>query len=406
MEYMKKELLKYIGPGILITVGCIDPGNWATNVTAGAQFGYALLWVVLLATIVLVVLQNNAAHLGLATGLCMSENTNKHLPGYASKPILWSAILASIMTMLAELIGIGIALQMLFNLPIIIGSFLGALAVLFFLFSNNYTKIEKIIISFVSIIGFSLLIQLIIVNPNWTSIIENTVTVTIPPSSGIIILGIIGAVVMPHNIFLHSEVIQNKNYDYHDEENLKKFYWYRKIDTIIAMTLGLIINMSIIIIAAHVFNFNGVEFTSFSNMGVFFDATLGQIGYYLFAIAFLFAGIAAAITCGMASGSIYAGMKNQGYDIKNKPTKIGIILTLVISMILICLTNDVMNALLLSQAFLCLQLPITLFLLLYLTSSKKIMGKFVNDLAYKLIMWFLGVIILLIDIYLVIMIFS
>ena len=149
------EIFKYIGPGLLVTVGFIDPGNWASNLAAGADYGYALLWMVTLSTIMLIVLQHNVAHLGIATGLCLSEATTAYLPAKASKAILGSAMLASISTSLAEILGGAIALQMLFGVPMRIGSLLVLIFVLIMLFTNSYRLIEKWIIAFVSIIGLS-----------------------------------------------------------------------------------------------------------------------------------------------------------------------------------------------------------------------------------------------------------
>lgn len=115
------DILRHIGPGLLVTVGFIDPGNWASNFAAGSQFGYALLWVVTLSTIMLIVLQHNVAHLGIVTGLCLSEATTRYLPQWVSRPVLWSAMGASVSTSLAEILGAAIALQMLFGLPLIVG---------------------------------------------------------------------------------------------------------------------------------------------------------------------------------------------------------------------------------------------------------------------------------------------
>ncbi len=128
------DLIKYIGPGLLVTVGFIDPGNWASNFAAGSQFGYALLWVVTLSTIMLIILQHNVAHLGIVTGLCLSEATNKYLPHNTSRFVLWSALGASISTSLAEILGGAIAINMLFDVPIKIGAILITVFVLIMMF--------------------------------------------------------------------------------------------------------------------------------------------------------------------------------------------------------------------------------------------------------------------------------
>ena len=157
------DFLKYIGPGLLVTVGFIDPGNWASNFAAGSMFGYTLLWVVTLSTLMLILLQHNVAHLGIATGLCLSEAAYKYLPKWLSVPILGSAVLASISTSLAEILGGAIALQMLFDVPIPAGALLTAAFVTVMLFTNSYRRVEKGIIAFVSLIGFSFLYELFLI---------------------------------------------------------------------------------------------------------------------------------------------------------------------------------------------------------------------------------------------------
>lgn len=157
------EIFKYIGPGLLVTVGFIDPGNWASNLAAGAQYGYTLLWMVTLSTVMLIVLQHNVAHLGIATGLCLSEAASAYLKPAWSRPLLGSAVLASISTSLAEILGGAIALQMLFGVPVRIGALLVLVFVVVMLFTNSYRLIEKWIIAFVSIIGLSFIYELSLV---------------------------------------------------------------------------------------------------------------------------------------------------------------------------------------------------------------------------------------------------
>jgi manganese transport protein len=148
-----RELLLHVGPGLLVTVGFVDPGNWASNLAAGAEYGYLLLWMVTLSTIMLILLQHNVAHLGIATGLCLAEAATAHLPRRASWTLLALAMGASIATSLAELLGAAIALNMLFGIPLKLGAVLTLAFVLWMLFSSGYRRIERWIITFVSIIG-------------------------------------------------------------------------------------------------------------------------------------------------------------------------------------------------------------------------------------------------------------
>ena len=161
------DIFKYIGPGLLVTVGFIDPGNWASNFAAGSDYGYALLWVVTLSTVMLIVLQHNVAHLGIVTGLCLSEAANKYTPKWIARPILGCAVLASISTSLAEILGGAIALEMLFGIPIIVGAILTTVFVLILLFTNSYKRIERGIIAFDSEIGLSFLYELFLVDVDW-----------------------------------------------------------------------------------------------------------------------------------------------------------------------------------------------------------------------------------------------
>ena len=147
------DIFRYIGPGLLVTVGFIDPGNWASNFAAGSEFGYALLWVVTLSTVMLIALQHNVAHLGIVSGLCLSEAAVKYAPRWVGKPIIVTAMMASISTSLAEILGGAIALQMLFDIPIVMGSIIMVVAVLVMIFTNSYKKTERAIIGFVSVIG-------------------------------------------------------------------------------------------------------------------------------------------------------------------------------------------------------------------------------------------------------------
>ena len=210
-RYGGLDIFKFIGPGLLVTVGFIDPGNWASNLAAGATYGYSLLWMVTLSTIMLILLQHNVAHLGIATGLCLSEAAAIHIKPRFSKILISSAMLASISTSLAEILGGAIALKMLFDIPIRAGAILVTIFVAIMLYTNSYRIIEKWIIAFVSVIGLSFLYELSLVNIDWDSAVTGWVTPSFPEGSMIVIMSVLGAVVMPHNLFLHSEIIQAGN---------------------------------------------------------------------------------------------------------------------------------------------------------------------------------------------------
>ena len=247
------DVFKYIGPGLLVTVGFIDPGNWASNFAAGSEFGYALLWVVTLSTVMLIILQHNVAHLGIVTGLCLSEAATKYTPAWVSRPILATAVLASISTSLAEILGGAIALQMLFGVPIPWGAVLTTAFVLLMLFTNSYKKIERAIIAFVSIIGLSFIYELFLVKVDWPLAAASWVTPSLPQGSMLIVMSVLGAVVMPHNLFLHSEVIQSHEYNKRDDASIRRVLKYELFDTLFSMLVGWAINSAMILLAASTF---------------------------------------------------------------------------------------------------------------------------------------------------------
>ena len=250
---MALDFLKYIGPGFLVTIGFIDPGNWAANISAGSRFGYSLLWVVTLSTLFLIVLQHNAAHLGIVTGLCLSESATAHTRPWVSKFVLSSAMLAAVSTALAEILGAALALNMLFRLPIKIGAILSLGFILWMLFTNSYRKLEKWIIGFVSLIGISFIIELTFVHVNWPEAVSGIFIPTFPNGSMAIIMSVLGAVVMPHNLFLHSEIIQSRQWNLKDEVVRVKQLKFEFADTIFSMLVGWAINCAIILIAATTF---------------------------------------------------------------------------------------------------------------------------------------------------------
>ena len=392
------EILKYLGPGLLVTVGFIDPGNWASNLGAGAQFGYTLLWMVTLSTIMLILLQHNVAHLGIATGLCLSEATTKYVrPGY-SKTVLITAIIASISTSLAEILGGAIALQMLFDIPIRAGAILVVVFVLIMLFTNGYQMIEKWIIAFVSVIGLSFLYELSLVNIDWNTAIQSWVTPSFPKGSMVIIMSVLGAVVMPHNLFLHSEIIQSRQWNLQDEKTIKKRLSYEFLDTLISMMIGWAINSAMILLAAATFYKVGTIVTELQQSQNLLTPLLGIHAGVVFAVALLFSGVASTITSGMAAGSIFSGMFSEPYDIKDNHSRLGITISFIVALLLIFVISNPYKGLIYSQMLLSIQLPITIFVQVWLTSSEKVMGKYKNSKRHAFALYLVGAIVTMLNI--------
>ena len=395
------EIFKYIGPGLLVTVGFIDPGNWASNLAAGAEFGYSLLWMVTLSTM-LIVLQHNVAHLGIASGLCLSEAASEYLKPRYAKGILYSAMLASISTSLAEILGGAIALQMLFNIPIRAGSILVLIFVVIMLFTNTYRVIEKWIIAFVSIIGLSFIYELSLVEIDWNTALPAWVTPAFPEGSMVVIMSVLGAVVMPHNLFLHSEVIQSRQWNIQDDKIIKKQLRYEYADTILSMVIGWAINSAMILLAAAAFFGTGTPVTELEQANSLLAPLLGNNASVIFAVALLFAGISSTITSGMAAGSIFAGIYKEPYDIKDSHSRIGVLTSLIIAFALIMVVSNPFQGLIYSQMALSVQLPITIFTQVYLTSSSKVMGKYKNSTYTKWLLYVIGGIVTLLSVMLLI----
>ena len=320
-KHQVSEVFKFIGPGIIVTVGFIDPGNWAANLAAGASYGYELLWVVTLSTIMLILLQHNVAHLGIVRGQCLSECAYEFLPSYVSRFVLSTAGIAAAATALAEFIGAAIALKMLFGIPLLIGSVLTAVICTVMLITNSYRKLERIIAGFVSLIALAYLVEVNMVNVDW---------------------------------------------------------------------------------AAAVFFTHGIEVTELEQAEELLRPLIGPAAGTIFAIALLFAGFASSATAGMAGASIFAGMFGESYDMKDFHTRLGLALTYIPALLLIVFVTDSFQALLISQMFLSLQLPITIFLQLYMTSSRKVMGQYANHKYTNVLLWGIGIVVTVMNIYLLI----
>lgn len=396
------DLLKYIGPGLLVTVGFIDPGNWATNLAAGSEFGYALLWVVTFSSIMLIIIQHNVAHLGIVTGLCLSEATNKYMPRILSRPILISAMLASISTTLAEVLGGAIALRVLFGMPIKTGAIIVTIACLGMLLTNTYNKIERWIIMFVSIIGLSFLYELTLVDIQWETAITGWIKPTFPENSILIIMSVLGAVVMPHNLFLHSEVIQSREWNLEDEKVIKKQLKYEFYDTLLSMIIGWAINSAMIILAAATFFKQNISVDELDQAQQLLVPLVGNNAGVIFAGALLLAGISSTITSGIAGASIFAGFYGEAYNHKDLHSKLGILLSFIPALLIIFIVGDPFKGLIYSQMLLSVQLPITVFTQVYLTSSRKVMGKFVNSRSTTILLATLGVLVTFLNIALLI----
>jgi len=379
--------LRYLGPGLLVAVGFIDPGNWASNVAAGAGFGYTLLWMVTLSTVMLIFLQHNAAHLGIVTGDCLAEAATRHLPAWVARPVLGSAVLAAIATAFAEILGGAIGLQMLFHLPLKLGACLTAAVVVGILFWNSYQRLEKVIVGFVSLIGLGFLFELFLVHLSWSESFTGWVKPAFPAGAMTVIMSVLGAVVMPHNLFLHSEFIQSRGLNRQGPEAIAAHLRFEFLDTIFSMGVGWAINSAMIILAAATFFQRHLAVDSLEQAEAMLRPILGPAAGVVFALALLCAGIASTTTAGMAGASIFTGMLGRPYDILERASKAGVLVALLPALAAIFFVKDTFQALILSQVLLSIQLPVTILMQIHLTSSRTVMGSYANAPLGKIVLW-------------------
>ncbi len=387
------EIFKYLGPGLLVAVGFIDPGNWAANVAAGSIYGYTLLWMVTLSTIMLVLLQHNAARLGIATGLCLSEAATAHLRPWASRSVLGTAVAASVATALAEIMGGAIALNMLFRIPLRIGAVMVVGVIVFFLFGNSYKRIEKWIFGFVSLIGLAFLYEMCLMQISWHDAVVSWIVPRIPAGSIAVVMCVLGAVVMPHNLFLHSEIIQSRQWNLKEPAVIKRQLRYEFMDTLVSMLVGWAINSAMILVAAAAFFANKVTVTELDQAEQMLRPLAGGYAALVFAVALLMAGVASSVTAGMAGGSIFAGIFGEPYNVRDRHTRMGIGITLLAATAIVFMVRDPFKALVWSQVALSIQLPVTIFLQIWLTSSRRVMGAHANSRVTAALLWIVAAVV-------------
>jgi manganese transport protein len=399
------EIFKFVGPGFLVAIGFIDPGNWASNLAAGSMFGYSLLWMVTLSTVMLIVLQRSAARLGIVTGLCISEAASKYMRRGTSLILLTTAMFAAIPTAMAEILGAAIGLNMLFNIPIITGAILSTIVVTAMIFSHSYKKIERWMIAFVSLIGISFLYELYLCKIHWDSVFVGCTVPTLPKGALPILLSVLGAVVMPHNLYLHSEIIQSRQWGGTEESAKKRHIRLEFFDTLFAMILGWAINSAMIVVAASIFYENHIPVNGLEQATGILKPLTGAAASNIFGFALVCAGIASAVTAAFSGGSVVAGMFHESFDIKDLHSKVGVIITLFGALGIIFFLTDTFKALIWSQIILSFQLPWTIIALLTLTSSKKVMGSFVNSFYLNILNWLIALIIIALNIMMLYQIF-
>ena len=229
---------------------------------------------------------------------------------------------------------------------------------------------------------------------------QGWVTPSLPQGSMLIVMSVLGAVVMPHNLFLHSEVIQSHEYNKKDETSVRKVLKYELFDTLFSMVVGWAINSAMILLAATTFYQNGVQVDELQQAKSLLEPLLGGNAAIIFAIALLLAGISSTITSGMAAGSIFAGIFGESYHIKDSHSQVGVVLSLGVALLLIFFIGDPFKGLLISQMVLSIQLPFTVFLQVGLTSSKRVMGQYVNSKWNTCVLYAIAMLVTVLNIWL------
>jgi manganese transport protein len=379
-----RKLLAFLGPGYLVAVGYMDPGNWATSLAGGSKFGYALLSVALLSNAMAIVLQSLCTRLGVGAGRDLAQACRDSFPRWVSLPLWLSAELAITATDLAEVIGTAIGLNLLFHIPLGIGVILTAADVLLILALQafGFRWIEAFVVVMLGVIAACFAVQIALADPNWGAVLRGFV-----PTSEILVnhemlylaLGILGATVMPHNLYLHSGLVQTRFIGESGQEK-RQAIRLANIDTSIALCLALIINASILILAAATFNRAGrIDVAELDQAHAFLAPLLGStLAPTLFAIALLCCGLNSTITATLSGQIVMEGFLNLRIApwLRRLVTRMIAIVPAVL-VTLLAGEKATGRLLILSQVVLSLQLPFAVVPLVMFTSSRRKMGPFV-----------------------------
>lgn len=410
-----RTLMAYTGPGALIAVGYMDPGNWITSIAGGAQYKYTLLTVVLLSSLVAMLLQAMSARLGIVTGKDLAQLTREHT-GKRTGFILWIITELAIMaTDIAEIIGSAIALKLLFGFPLIVGIIITAMdvLVLLVLMKLGFRKIEAIVATLVAVILFVFLYEVILAQPHMGEVLKGYLpSSTVVTNHGMLYLslGIVGATVMPHDLYLGSSISQTRSFDRKNRKSVAQAIKFTTIDSNIQLTLAFVVNSLLLILGAALF------FGTNSDLGRFVDlfnalsdsqivgAIASPMLSMLFALALLSSGQSSTITGTLAGQIIMEGFINLKMPLwaQRLITRL-LSVTPVIIFAIIYHGNEakIEDLLTFSQVFLSIALPFAMIPLVIFTSSKKLMGEFANRTWSKILGWIIAVILIILNIYLI-----
>lgn len=399
-----KKLLAYLGPAYLVSVGYMDPGNWATDIAGGSQFGYKLIWVLLMSNLIALLLQSLSARLGIVKGLDLAQASRIMYAKWANFPLFILAQIAIIACDLAEIIGMAIGLQLLFGLPLIWGISITILdtVLLLFLMNKGMRSMEGFIVSMVFIVGLSFLTEMFIVQPEVTDVLTGLVPSGLSHEALYIAIGIIGATVMPHNLYLHSSLVQTRKIE-RSSAGIRESLKFNFLDTTIALNLAFLVNASILILAATAFYKNGYHgVAEIQDAHQLLNNIFGSLAPALFAIALIAAGQSSTVTGTLAGQIIMEGHINLRIApwLRRLLTRL---LAIIPAFCAIIYFGDraLGDLLVLSQVVLSLQLGFAVIPLIHFTSDKNRMGEFAIKPWVKVLAWLSAGVIIVLNIQLV-----
>ena len=385
-----RRILAFIGPAYLISVGYMDPGNWATDLAGGSKFGYQLIWVLLMSNLIALLLQSLSARLGIVRGLDLAQASKQAYPRWANIPLFGLAQTAIIACDLAEIIGMAIGLQLLFGLPLIWGISITIFdtILLLFLLNKGMRAMEGFIVSMVFIVGISFLVEMFIVEPSLKEVAKGFEPSILNGDALYIAIGIIGATVMPHNLYLHSSLVQTRKIE-RSNKGIKEALKFNLIDTTVALNLAFFVNAAILILAAAAFYKNGLhEVAEIQDAHKLLSNIFGNVAPTLFAIALIAAGQSSTVTGTLAGQIIMEGHINLRIQpwLRRMITRLLAIIPAFFT-ILHYGENALGGLLVLSQVVLSLQLGFAIIPLIHFTSDKKLMKDFAIKPWVKVLAW-------------------
>lgn len=398
-----RQLSKFLGPAFIVSVAYVDPGNFATNISGGSKFGYSLIWVVLFSNLMAIFLQIMSAKLGIATGHNLPEMCAKVFPKSVNWIFWIVAEIGAMATDLAEFLGGTLGLYLLFNIPMIYAGLLTGLITFFICYMEKYgQKVIEIIISIlVAIICIAYTIELFLSKPDWIQVGVHTIIPSLPNNDALLIaVGMLGATVMPHVIYLHSQLVQHRCTDSSIKGKLKHLKM-EKIDVSIAMNIAFIVNAAMVVVSAAVFNKNGLIVDTIEQAHTSLQPLLGSLSSGAFGIALLASGLSSSAVGTIAGQTIMKGFVNISI-----PINIRRLITMMPALLIISIGINPMNVLVLSQVALSFILPFPIIQMLIIAKRKDLMGPLVNKCFVRFFGILISSIIILLNIVLLYLTFT